>query len=246
MNGSFQVTANGIPAPSFSTGGPLPPNVTLTPQGVLSGTPTVATGGNTYPFTLFASNGVAPDASQAFSLFINRPPLAGANSLGAFRNTAATMSTTKILLSASDPDGDSLTVSAVSPVTSQGGTASLAGNIVTYTPANNYVGNDILTYSISDGRGGSTSGTVQVTVSESNVPSLNIVSLTIDGSGVTIVSQGIPGFTYRIQSTDSLAVPFADLSGTLTANATGRFTFLDSRQPGQLPPNRYYRAVSVP
>lgn len=246
MNGTFQVTANGIPAPSFTTTGPLPPSVTLSLQGLLSGTPDISTGGNAYPFTIQATNGVAPDASQLFTLRINRPPQAGANVLGASKNTATVMSTAKLLLTASDPDSDPLVVSAVAPASAQGGSVTLNGSVLTYTPANNYLGSDVITYTISDGRGGTVQGSVQVTVQESNAPSLNIVSLTIGSGGVTIVSQGLRGASYRVQSTDALTTPFTDLSGDLTADTNGRFVYLDARQPGQLPPSRYYRIVEAP
>lgn len=66
-NGSFQVTALGYPPPAFSETGALPTNVTLSAAGLLSGTPAVNTGG-TYPITIFASNGIPPDATQNFTL----------------------------------------------------------------------------------------------------------------------------------------------------------------------------------
>ena len=68
--GSFAVTATGYPAPGFSiTTGSLPSGVTLAPNGTLSGTPAAGTGGN-YPITITASNGVAPSATQSFTLAV--------------------------------------------------------------------------------------------------------------------------------------------------------------------------------
>ena len=43
-----------------------------------------------------------------------------------------------------------------------------ANNTVTYTPAANYFGPDSFTYTISDGRGGTASATVSITVSPVN------------------------------------------------------------------------------
>lgn len=206
----------------------------------------MSTGGNTYQFTITASNGVPPPALQSFSLLINRPPVAGANTLGTTRNTSAVALASKMLLAASDPDGDSLTVSGVSPTSTQGGSVNLSGNSVTYVPPTDYVGSDTFSYTISDGRGGFATGSVQVTVAPSNAPSLNIVSLTVAGNGVNLVAQGIRGFNYRVQSTDSLAQPFTDLSGILTADSSGRLVYFDGRTPAALPPNRFYRVVSVP
>lgn len=59
---SYTFTASGGPAPTFAvSSGALPAGLTLTSDGVLSGTPT-ASGAST--FTVTASNGVSPDASS--------------------------------------------------------------------------------------------------------------------------------------------------------------------------------------
>lgn len=65
---SFSVTATGTPAPTFGVTGPLPPGLTLNPTtGVLSGTPTQA---GSFSFTITASNGATPNASQDVTLTI--------------------------------------------------------------------------------------------------------------------------------------------------------------------------------
>jgi len=69
--GTFIVTATGIPAPALSETGILPAGVSFnTATGVLSGTPATGTGGN-YAVTLTAQNGVAPNATQNFTLTVN-------------------------------------------------------------------------------------------------------------------------------------------------------------------------------
>ena len=67
--GTFTVTATGFPAPTFSETGTLPTGATLTAAGVLSGTPTVA---GSYPITITASNGILPNATQSFTLTVNK------------------------------------------------------------------------------------------------------------------------------------------------------------------------------
>ena len=83
--GSFDVTATGYAGPdagsatgvTFAENGPLPDGVDFTDNGegtaVLEGTPAGGTGG-TYPFTIKASNGVSPAATQSFSLVVLAPP----------------------------------------------------------------------------------------------------------------------------------------------------------------------------
>ena len=68
--GTFTPTATGPPAPLSTVTGTLPAGVTLnTLTGVLSGTPGLGTAG-TYPLVVTASNGVAPNATQNFSLVV--------------------------------------------------------------------------------------------------------------------------------------------------------------------------------
>lgn len=63
---SFTITATGIPAPTFTvTAGTLPNGVTLTTTGSLSGTPTEV---GSFVFTVTATNGITPDATQVFTL----------------------------------------------------------------------------------------------------------------------------------------------------------------------------------
>jgi Big-like domain-containing protein/putative Ig domain-containing protein len=71
--GSFTVAATGTPAPSFSEAGTLPQGVHFnTSSGVLSGTPTEE---GVFHVTIDASNGVAPEATQSFTLTVDAPPL---------------------------------------------------------------------------------------------------------------------------------------------------------------------------
>jgi hypothetical protein len=75
--GTFAVTTHaGVPGSStLSVGGDLPSGVTFTDNGdgtgTLAGTAPLSALG-TYPLTLSASNGIDPDASQAFTLTIAR------------------------------------------------------------------------------------------------------------------------------------------------------------------------------
>lgn len=69
---SFAYTASGYPAPTFSHTGSLPPGLTLSSAGVLSGTP--ATAGDYSGIVVTASNGIGTPATQDFSITINQVP----------------------------------------------------------------------------------------------------------------------------------------------------------------------------
>ena len=73
-----------------------------------------------------------------------------------------------VLANDTDADGDPLTVTLASTPTH--GTARLAGNRVEYSPAPGFVGADTLTYAVRDGRGGSNTAVVRVTVEPPTLP----------------------------------------------------------------------------
>ena len=71
-------TTAGNPATTTLTKtGTLPAGVSFTDNGdgtaTIAGTPNAGTGG-VYTITITASNGVAPDATQTFTLTVNEPP----------------------------------------------------------------------------------------------------------------------------------------------------------------------------
>jgi hypothetical protein len=121
--------------------------------------------------------------------------------------TPVSIRAAKLLANDTDPDGDHLTLTGVSPASGQGGTVTLTGGVVTYTPDPAFVGTDTFTYDIADGRGGTAEGTVTVTVTAgpTGPVSLNIVGPPhVEGSDFVVRFAGIPGYTYTIEYSDSL------------------------------------------
>ena len=90
----------------------------------------------------------------------NRSPVAVNDAVRTDPGQAAVVS---VLANDSDPDRDALTVTAVGSAAH--GTATLNPNgTVTYTPTKGYTGTDSFTYALADGRGGTATGTVSVTI----------------------------------------------------------------------------------
>ena len=80
QSGTFAVTATGTPAATFSLSG-VPAWLSIDPNsGVLAGTPPIGSGG-IVTFTVDATNGVSPDATQTFTLTVDEAPsITSANS----------------------------------------------------------------------------------------------------------------------------------------------------------------------
>jgi hypothetical protein len=117
---------------------------------------------------------------------VNHNPIAADNNgLSATQNTMLSIPASTLLANDSDPDGDPLTVTGASGA--QHGTAAfnVQTNTVTYTPNAGYTGADSFNYAISDGRGGTATAAVGLTV---NAASSNIVNLFSPTSTPSIVS----------------------------------------------------------
>lgn len=89
----------------------------------------------------------------------NEPPEAVDDDAETTINTPVTID---VLDNDYDPDDDPLTI--VSVTEPDNGTATFDGELVTYTPMLNFVGTDEFDYTISDGKDGTASATVTVTV----------------------------------------------------------------------------------
>jgi hypothetical protein len=83
--GSFSITTTGHPAAAITLSGALPAGVTFTDAGdgtgTLAGTPGGGTAGS-YPLVLTAVNGIAPGASQGFTLTVTAPSDYAADAFG--------------------------------------------------------------------------------------------------------------------------------------------------------------------
>ncbi|WP_197465357.1 Ig-like domain-containing protein [Marinomonas sp. TW1] len=94
-----------------------------------------------------------------------------------------------VLANAADPDGDPLTIVSASVPASQGSVSIVDGKLV-FTPAENFNGEAIITYTIEDDKGNSDSATVSVTVnSVQDAPVVNNTntSITVDEGGSVVI-----------------------------------------------------------
>jgi len=169
----------------------------------------------------------------------NRPPSASNVVAGAWRNIPASIPFAQFMLSASDPDNDSLVVTSVSANSTNGGSVVLSSTEVVYTPAKDYTGEDCFTYTVSDGHGGNASALVLITVRSQELAARNMLPPAPVVQGLQVRFVGLPGCVYEIQRASSLAGPWTTI-GTATAAFNGVATFEDTNAPAG---NRFYRTA---
>lgn len=144
---------------SAKTNGPLsaPSSSTSDGNGVF------ATGASSFPSSSFQATNYWVDVVFKQST-VNTAPTANNDSFEVINNTPLVLATTALLFNDSDPDGDQLEVTSVGGATNGSATLDTQTGMITFTPNHGYSGPASFTYSIADGRGGTASGTVNLTV----------------------------------------------------------------------------------
>jgi uncharacterized delta-60 repeat protein len=208
---SHQFTATGAPAPTFSVTSPggLPAGLFLLNGGLLTGTPYIP---GTYNITIRASNGVAPAATQSFTIKVNGAPSAQGDSYSTIQNTTLTVAAPGVLGNDSDPNSDPITATvSVNPLH---GTVTLGsdGSFV-YIPNTNYFGSDNFSYIVNDGTTNSFAATVFITIFSGGTLSLstNAYNQAEDAGSATITVSRGGG------SAGEVRVDYATSDGTATA-----------------------------
>ncbi len=231
--GSLTVTTTGTPVPALSEVGALPSGVTFTDNGdgtaTLAGTP--ATGSNgVYPITITAANGVAPDATQTFTLTVDGPPVITSGDSATFTEgsvedfTVTTTGTPTPALTENGPLPAGVTFTDFGD-----GTAGLSG-----TPASGSDGVYTLTIEADNGSSPGASQTFTLTVDAPPVFT-SADSATFEQSGpgsFTVTTTGDPTPTLVEFGNLPSGITFRDngdgtgtLSGTTSALGTYEFFF---------------------
>lgn len=152
----------------------------------------------------------------------NVAPVAAATQLVTTKEATAK----SITVSATDADGDTLTFTASKPAhgTITGGT----GGVFTYTPTANYVGNDNINVTISDGNGHSIVQAITVSITAGNVAPVvagTQAVTTNTGSAKQIVVSATDADGDTLTYTPSTAA-----HGTVTGGVNGVFTYKPTAQ----------------
>ncbi|MEJ5992767.1 Ig-like domain-containing protein, partial [Ramlibacter sp. PS3R-8] len=200
------------------------------------------TGAATFEYTLSDGQGGTDTATVTVNVTpVQDAPTANANAFATAEDTPVTMTVASLLANDTDPDiGDTLTVTGVSnPV---GGTVSLVGGNVTFTPNPNFTGTASYEYAISDGNGGTSTATVTINVTPlQDAPTANNdtaattedtpVSIPLatlagndtdpDGDTLTVTAVGNPvGGTVSIVGGNAVFTPNPNFTGAATFEYT--------------------------
>ena len=168
-----------------------------------------------------------------------------------------------VLANDSDPDGDALTITNVSQA-ANGALAVNADNTVTYSPNTGFAGTDSFNYTVSDGRGGTDTASVALTVTLSNHPPVaacqNITravgpncqavvtaqdvsgsSSDPDGDAITLALSPVGPFT---AGTHSVTLTVTDSHGA-AATCTATVTIVDETPPVIACPSNIFTPAGV-
>ncbi len=208
---------------------------TINGNGTITYTPVAGYYG-TDSFTYAISDGHGGTATSTVQLTINQvipantPPVAATDTVTLAEDATITIA---VLGNDTDADGNPLTVTGLGSA-AHGVVTLNPDNTVTYTPAANYYGPDSFTYAISDGQGGTATGTVNITVTPLNdapianpdtfgtsqntatVLALLANDTDIEGNPLTVTNVGSPAHGVVVINTDGTVTytPAANFHGT--------------------------------
>jgi hypothetical protein len=160
------------------------------------------------------------------------PPIANAAMFTRGANSSLTIPISSLLTNAVDPDGDPLSLAAVSATSTNGAAVMIVSNSVLYSPVNpdpNLA--DQFNYTVSDPFGDQARGPVLVLVSGSstNPPPTITGILSLGDGSAQLELLGSPNQCYYVQAASNLSPPVAWVTiATNRADASGFLQYLDS------------------
>ncbi len=157
----------------------------------------------------------------------NQQPVATNDSYAVTEDISFSADAPGVLGNDSDPDGDALNA-AVGSAPAHGSFTLQANGSFTYTPAANWNGNDGFTYTLSDGRGGSATGSVTLAVAAVNdAPVAQADAWSVARDGVLTIAA--PGVLTNDSDADgnplSVVQVASPTNGSLSLAANGSFVY---------------------
>jgi hypothetical protein len=232
--GTFTVTSSAAPAAALSEVGSLPTGVTFVDNGdgtaTLSGTPTDGSQGS-YPLVITAANGVAPDATQNFTLtvvpFSQSPVISSASSTNFLVTTAGSFTVQTSGIPTPSVSETGTLPSGATFVDNGNGTATLSG-----TPPAGSSGAYSLTITAANGVGSDATQSFTLNVTQAPaVTSADATTFIVGSSGsFSVTTTGFPAPSITPAGGLPSGVTFTDngdgtgtLAGTPASGSQGTY-----------------------
>ena len=186
--------------------------------GIITYTPALNFNGtDTFTYTVDDGNGGSDVATVTITVIpVNDDPVANDDTVVATQNTPLNIITSTLLANDSDVDGDTLTITNVSGVSTRGGSLTLTNGVITYTPPVGFIGTDSFTYEVNDGNGATDTATVRITVGAQQTDAVDDTASTREDTPLVLSST-------TVLANDSNASQVLNVSAT-SANG-GRVSF---------------------
>ncbi len=188
----------------------------------------------TYTFTYTVTDGKGGESTATVTVTINN---SGSNTAPVAVNDTATATTgVQLIISAAsllsndtDANGDTLTIQSISDYPDHGALGDNGNGTFTYRSDAGYVGSDFFIYVVSDGQGGTASGTVNITVTAAanQLPvASNDSYSTNENTALNIAAPGVLSNDTDANSDPLTAIKVSNPAhGTVTLNSNGSFVY---------------------
>lgn len=226
VNNAVDVLSND----TTTTGGPLTVTGTTPPPGGRNGIVTITPDGShllysprlgfrgidTFTYTIADNHGGTATASVNVTVTNQVPHVADLTATVISNSIADAIN---VLGTATDPEGDALTVQSARPASGTA-TVSADGRQVLYTPPVNFRGVDRVAFTVSDGHGGTATATILVTVTNQAPHAVEAVATVAANSGPTAIAVLVGASDPEADSLQVVAVT-TPAHGTATVSSDG-------------------------
>jgi len=202
---------------------------TLSPfaDGHFSFTPTAGfTGTTSFNYTISDGFGGTSTATVKIDVFNNKP-VVNNDTYNIRPNEVLSVAAPGLLANDSDPDGDTLSVVALDVSGLRGSITPFADGHFSFTPTTDFAGTTSFRYTVSDGAGGTATGTATINLVNSSPVAVNDRYAVYAGRTLEVAAPGLLGNDSDADG-DALTAKLADvtgLQGSISLLADGHFIF---------------------
>lgn len=175
-------------------------------------------------FTYSINDGHGGTATATVTVTVNamgnRPPVAVNDVVTTAMNTPVAIAFSFLLANDTDPDGDVLTISTVTNTV--GGSVSVVGGSLVFTPNNGFEGAASFHYSMKDSHGATATASVAVQVASASVPSVVVLKSLLaiaKGTGGTSVNFPITTALVDTDGSETLSIRVSGVPTSVSFNA---------------------------